>query len=798
MKVGTTGNHWRRTATLACAAALALAGCNNTGETITVTQLPPGEKCPAGGLQLTVGNQAPQVVCNGTGTNGTNGSNGSNGSSGADGVSTLVTQTTLPTGDARCPAGGVLVQSGLDDGADGGVPRDATLSPGEVRSSSVVCAGDTGVRVGSFSAPAGALGTDTILVNGSSSTGTGGRGGSVSIGNGSLSNGGHLKAFKTGHVDASFTAPVAPSWDPGDAPAVVSADTVVTTKDTDTPGLDAGVLFVFGDALYTSVGPQLPGARVTGLSVAAGVSLTLPPTQTGALTIDRSCRNAGTINASDVELACLDFVGAPGSRLVARATLNQAPSPGLTILTQANFVNAGTVDVGGLVTVRGGLASTFHVSAGGLLVNTGTINGQGATQATSGGGAGATVNLDGKEGLWNSGAIDVSGGASGTPSDGWVTAGAGGFVGLSSVGALRNSGALTLVGGEASCADCAGGAGGTADLRGQSVLWSATVLARGGAGARPGHGGAMYVQTTGSWGGNWWSGAGSIWLSGTIDLSGGSGGSTSAGDGGTFSAWLYDGLAGSEVVLFGYTRISANGGDGNGGGAGGVVRVTHDLGESSLYGDMGGVVNQLALSARGGASGMTSQAAGGAGGRVELLTQPNRNAPLASWELLDNSGAIDVTGGAGIIAGAGGSVTLRGRAGVNCTGTVTAAAGAGTDSSATGGVVHFESLGVVTTSGSIDASSAGTSTGPGSAGGDITLTGNTVQVGATLSANGSNSSAGAGGGGGWVTLNSMSRNTQVTAPAVTGISVKAGTGTPSGARGGVTIDGFDATASWTH
>jgi hypothetical protein len=287
-------------------------------------------------------------------------------------------------------------------------------------------------------------------------------------------------------------------------------------------------------------------------------------------------------------------------------------------------------------------------------------------------------------------------------------------------------------------------------------------------------------------------------MSGGIDLSGGGGGATTAGDGGSLQTWLYDGAAGSEVVLFGYAGISANGGDGHSGGTGGHIGITHDLGESSLNGDMGGVVNQLPLSAHGGSGAMAAQAVGGMGGSVQVSTQSYRNAPLASWELVDNSGAIDVTGGAGASAGQGGSAYLRGRAGVNCTGTVAAGSGAGGSSSAAGGSVHFESLAAVTTTGSIDASSAGTSPGPGSDGGDITLTGSAVQVGANLSANGSSSSTGAGGAGGWVTLSSSGRGTQVTAPPTTGISVKAGTGTPAGARGTVYIDGFDATVNWTH
>jgi hypothetical protein len=50
----------------------------------------------------------------------------------------LSTTTTLPK-DATCKHGGVRVDTGLDNGAGGGVANDATLQDGEVTSSTVSC-----------------------------------------------------------------------------------------------------------------------------------------------------------------------------------------------------------------------------------------------------------------------------------------------------------------------------------------------------------------------------------------------------------------------------------------------------------------------------------------------------------------------------------------------------------------------------------------------------------------------------------------------------------------------------------
>lgn len=54
---------------------------------------------------------------------------------------TLISTQGLAAGSAGCPQGGLAVNSGLDNGADGGTALDGILEPGEVLSTSNVCSG---------------------------------------------------------------------------------------------------------------------------------------------------------------------------------------------------------------------------------------------------------------------------------------------------------------------------------------------------------------------------------------------------------------------------------------------------------------------------------------------------------------------------------------------------------------------------------------------------------------------------------------------------------------------------------
>ena len=60
---------------------------------------------------------------------------GATGLAGADGLTSIIQQTTLNVGDANCPNGGLLIESGAD------IDTNNILSPSEITSSSYVCNG---------------------------------------------------------------------------------------------------------------------------------------------------------------------------------------------------------------------------------------------------------------------------------------------------------------------------------------------------------------------------------------------------------------------------------------------------------------------------------------------------------------------------------------------------------------------------------------------------------------------------------------------------------------------------------
>jgi hypothetical protein len=70
------------------------------------------------------------------GLDGTDGSDGTNGTNGSNGLTSLVLQTQLAAGNANCWLGGVQIDSGIDQNANG------TLESGEVSATSYVCIPD--------------------------------------------------------------------------------------------------------------------------------------------------------------------------------------------------------------------------------------------------------------------------------------------------------------------------------------------------------------------------------------------------------------------------------------------------------------------------------------------------------------------------------------------------------------------------------------------------------------------------------------------------------------------------------
>jgi uncharacterized protein (TIGR03382 family) len=71
------------------------------------------------------------------------GANGDDGDDGDDGAGSLIEVSALSATDSECPAGGSLIEVGLDDGEGEGTPDDGELHADEVDSARVVCNGAT-------------------------------------------------------------------------------------------------------------------------------------------------------------------------------------------------------------------------------------------------------------------------------------------------------------------------------------------------------------------------------------------------------------------------------------------------------------------------------------------------------------------------------------------------------------------------------------------------------------------------------------------------------------------------------
>jgi MYXO-CTERM domain-containing protein len=119
------------------------AGCFN-GTLTRVQPLPTDSiDCPNGGVTISTHSNnfgaetqlSSAIVCNGGSI-----------PSGVDGFDALVKTTDLAIGDMLCSTGGVLIETGVDDGSGGGTARNGILEPGEVTDSRHVCHGVPGTE----------------------------------------------------------------------------------------------------------------------------------------------------------------------------------------------------------------------------------------------------------------------------------------------------------------------------------------------------------------------------------------------------------------------------------------------------------------------------------------------------------------------------------------------------------------------------------------------------------------------------------------------------------------------------
>lgn len=795
----------------------ALAGCAPQG--VTVQRVEPGDKCPAGGIELFTNGKDSQLFCNGTpgknGSSGQMGDEGPGGADGGDGLVSLVTQQPLPNGDSRCPRGGVEVSSGLDTN------RDGTLASTEVTATSVVCNADDNARPGSLVPPAGANGTATLKANGGlGDGGIGGPGGGFDFGMSSGTNGGHVKLWRTGHADATFTRPTPPAPEFGATPLAITTDTTLLYAN-EPSSVNAGTYFVSSAGLFLSTGPNTRPKEVTGLSVAAGVTLTFP---TGASTIafGGSCRIDGTLKATRVNAVaqmrsftfiCGDAVFSSSSRVAFNGSAAEE-SFDLTVFSQGSILALGSIDTSGATNAQGEARRAGDVrlsSVQGQLFVSGSVRANGGSGTNVGQGRAGNLNLLGRFGVFNDATLEANAGTL-TSNGEFIGTEAGGTIVLlapGEQGEVRNRGAITANGASlltANCSGCFGGNGGTIrfDTAHAGLTNDAALTALGGPGTNAGGSGGYIEFRLGSSEGGIGV-PGSLLVSGSLDVSGGAG--SNGGQGGSVGATVLSAAAtGAELVFLGYERAEVNGGDGLSGGNAGHVQLFQNQQYSSRAAG-GAVVNTLAIAAHGGTGVMGSRSVGGQGGRVTFDTQSDVEPPNATWEVVLNSGAIDVRGGAGESGGSGGFMQVFGRVGVTSSADFDARGGlSGTVGSASGGSMTLRSLaGRVTSSGAIELSAGSSMVAGadvfGAGAGELYVEGARVAFSSTVRAVGGavDTATATGGPGGFVTLRSNDgRPSDVSTMAPGGIVVSGGAGLVRGSAGAVTIDDFLVTPQWTR
>jgi len=449
--------------------------------------------------------------------------------------------------------------------------------------------------------------------------------------------------------------------------------------------------------------------RITGLSVAAGSTLTLGSTSgcNTSFRVNDDIDNSGRIVKTEANGCSLTLNSnhyfATGDVVIA-GNADIVDGGFLSIRANLGIKNSGTIDVSGFDTAsdsgdQGGNAGGISLNADGFIINSGQLNVSGGDGGDNGGDGGELF-IGEPSYLENSGMIDVSGGANiGAGTEGTPRGGSGGNASLeadavlnntenatinasggtgergsnagsvsfnqnNSEGAILNAGDITVNGGAASV-DSAGSAGNiTINTGGGQIHNTGELNATGGdiatggneKGNAAGDGGLINIFT--SYDGNGESS--NIAISGNLNVSGGNAPVTGNGSGGDAGQILVSSYSNSYatdtgVALLGYSVIDANGGDGLQGGqaAGngdgiGIFAQDNDNGHNDVI-TAGSITNDVPMNARGGNSTATGEAVGngGFGGRVDIRTSGSDNVSGLNVTVT-NTANIDVSGGSSV------------------------------------------------------------------------------------------------------------------------------------------------------
>jgi hypothetical protein len=600
----------------------------------------------------------------------------------------------------------------------------------------------------SSSSDSPAPGTFTYVANGgnggSISNARGGEGGDISLYNDGGTGGVEIR--KTGKANTNFSSPIKPAAaNLGSNPLTISSSTTIRTVDYNNPIADGGgttalQLYVgTDDVIRTAVGvtavyasdPVMAAGTpylrtnispyriylsagtvaasdtvVTGLSIAAGATLTLAPNNPCNTEIDlvNDIDNSGTITRALVD-GCSLYIYA-NTYIASGSVVNTGDEDsenggGVYIYTATGIANKGSITTSGFDEnndvngdEQGGDGGEISLGAQGYVVNSGMLDSSGG-DGKLGGGSGHIVRMRGAY-VENNAEINAEGGnniadpiVSGDGGDGGLVlmtsdygtnntasinnsggTGYGGGDGAEiqmrtySWGQVKNAAAITSNGGHA-LVDGQGGDAGYLRMQadGEDLLNSGDLSFVGGdntgtnATGYAGDGG--YVDLEG-YGGEGDKPAGNIVISGNINLSGGNAvatGSGYGGEGGNLEADVYPTDAGTtqKVSMLGYVSITSNGGTGADGAEypgdadGGHISLyaDHRLNNTTLKYTAGSAFNEVPISAYGGNSTSTELVGsqdGGDGG--EVAVQASTDEVVRNLGVTaKNTADVDVHGG---------------------------------------------------------------------------------------------------------------------------------------------------------
>ena len=599
------------------------------------------------------------------------------------------------------------------------------------------CGGDGGVTSTTSEAVSGAAGIFTINTSGADGGpdgGSGGDGGYVGIymPYGSI---GALQVMSSGAADASFT-PTASTPNLGDNPLAITVDTTITVEAAEPAAAGTPYLLMNNSNVYISDGDPAPDIPVTGISVAAGTTLTVELNYTtyARVALSNDMDNHGTITTVDfdptqrgnLQLYLNSYHG--NSTIDTSGTQDGQHGGYVQITPVYYFFNHGTINTSGADSTTGAAGDGGDVviyTTGGYgigIENTGNITANGGTASAGGTSGGNSGHLDWQTELsiHNSGNLSCRGGdgvESGGDSNGMYFA-------VNAIGNLSNSGDLNTSGGTGAT----GGFGGSIDMYayGGGIVNSGNLTTKGGDTTDPsfdgGPGGSIYVYVFYSPFGPTDAPAGNIMFSGNVDASGGLAvtdalATGNGGSGGSFEIeGNYDSYpSGQRIALLGYAGIDASGGGGNYGGTGGDVELYCDYGyvylsDADFYSPSCNITNEADVNAAGGSvlATATTPAYGGSGGSVNIWTDQYYGMFDPDIDKVVNSGNIDTSSGTNLESGeyeSAGNVWIWGYNGVTNSGNITARGGddLGTDGTGNDGndVQLYAELGPVSNSGNL-------------------------------------------------------------------------------------------------